>query len=224
MKPSEMAILFDFDGVLVDSLPIHLEAWKKSYFLLFKQDLPTEILFAQIGKSTRYIASTLSQFAHKPYCKDQLAAKKSTLVMNHIHDVNLLPGTKKFLQLIQNLGMSFGIVSNASREFISKILSHHDLNVPFFFGIEDYTKPKPDPSPYLMGAKKLGFSFADHNRIFVFEDSIPGLKAAYFAKMTTVGVCTQHNAESLQAAGAHFTCHHLGEIIEKGGVGPLVLS
>lgn len=223
MKPSELAILFDFDGVLVDSLPVHLKAWQTAFRSLMGQELPEHVLSAQVGKSSKFIATELCKYAYKPYHAQGLFELKNKMILDMVGEISLFTGTLDFLEKIRHLGVHHGIVSNANRDFIGKILDHHQLDFPFYFGIEDYKKPKPDPGPYLLGAKRLGYSFNDHSRVMVFEDSIPGLQAAHYAKMTTVGVCTQHSPKELSEAHAQFTCQTLGELVEKGGIGPLIL-
>ncbi|SME90133.1 HAD family hydrolase [Pseudobacteriovorax antillogorgiicola] len=221
MTKNLAAVLFDFDGVVVDSMPAHLQAWKIAYEELFNETLSAEDLDRLVGKSTKVISGILAARMNKGLLSDELAQRKIMALQGLIADVALLPGVRETFQSLHSQKIPFGIVSNASREFIGGLLMAHDLDVPFFLGIEDYTKPKPHPQPYFLGAEKAGFTFSDYKNIMVFEDSVHGLKAALGASMIGVGVTTQHSADVLAGVGAHHTCAHLDEALALGLLPPL---
>ena len=98
--------------------------------------------------------------------------------------------------------MPYGIVSNAPRDFIGAAIEKHGLPVPFFYGLDDYRRPKPDAEPSVKGAIHMGFPFTSHRSILVFEDSTHGIDAAIAAHMTPIGICSQHEEGILTGAGA----------------------
>lgn len=211
-----IAVLLDFDGVLVDSMPIHLRAWEEAYFEMFQSKLQSSEVNQLIGRSSAYIANYLCTKQHSSWRAPALVEKKAKKVQNYFGEVPLLPGAREFCEKLHELAIPFGIVSNAARAFIEGILQSCRLDVPFFFGIEDYTRPKPHPDPYLMGARQLQIQFSEYYRILTFEDSTHGLKAARQAFTTAIGIASQHEPKILLEAGAVKTFSNLAEALTAG--------
>ena len=209
-------VLLDFDEVVVDSLKAHLSAWKAAYENLFYKSLNQQEVMKMSGKSANTISLALAQYAQKPLLADDLLKEKKRILNQNIKYIELMPGAREFISHLNSIQFPYGIVSNANRIFIQEVLSHLSIQVPFFFGYEDYSKPKPHPQPYLKGAEKLGFSFSDYQSIAVLEDSLHGLKAATDAFMYTVGIASQHSEEALASAGAKLTFPHIKAMNESG--------
>ena len=208
------AILLDFDGVIVDSMPAHLEAWRLAFLEVFQKELEQDTLDKLVGRSTQHIARFLCNIENKPLLADQLSQRKSSIIESNSFIVDLLPGSREFIDLLHTEEVKFGIVSNAPRSFISKTLRSHRIKVPFFTGIEDYKRPKPHPEPYIQGAKYLGFQFTDHRDCYVFEDSLHGLKSAIDAKMNGIGISSLHNDQDLKNVGAIKVYRNLSEALD----------
>lgn len=196
------AVLFDFDGVIVDSTPVHLAGWAAAYHEMFKVRLQGDTLSNLVGRSTAAIGTLLAQQSGYATAKRELILRKVEYVMSHLPDIPLIEGAHEFLAALRLRKIPYGIVSNAPRDFIGAAVEKHRLEVPFYLGLEDYHRPKPDAEPYMKGAAKLGWSFAEHASIYVFEDSTHGIDAALAAQMTPIGICSQHPAEILIRAGA----------------------
>jgi beta-phosphoglucomutase-like phosphatase (HAD superfamily) len=194
--------LFDFDGVIVDSTPTHLSGWKAAYFELFNDFIDEITLASIVGRSTAAIGSLLAVKSGYPAAKKELIRRKQLHVFANLNTISLINGAAEFISELTGRRIPFGIVSNAPRDFIEAAIKQHNLKVPFFFGLDDYRKPKPDAEPYMKGALAIGFTFKEHPRIFVFEDSTNGIDAAIAAHMTPIGICSQHLPEVLLAAGA----------------------
>ncbi len=197
-----LAALFDFDGVIVDSTPIHLAGWEKAYWELFQRKLDEATLASLVGRSTAAIGTILGQQSGFPTAKAELIKRKVAFVLSSLEKIPLIEGAREFLAELQRRQLPFGIVSNAPRSFIAAAIERHKLAIPFYLGLEDYHRPKPDAEPYMKGAIKLGFPFERHASIFVFEDSTHGIAAALAAHMTAIGICSQHPPELLLQAGA----------------------
>ena len=105
-------------------------------------------------------------------------------------EIEMINGAEEFLEILASRDIPFGIVSNAPRDFIAAALAKHRLQIYFFFGLEDYRRPKPDAEPYMKGALKMGSKFPKHRCILVFEDSTHGITAALAAHMTAIGICS----------------------------------
>lgn len=199
------AVLFDFDGVIVDSTPIHLKGWAEAYLHYFNAHAPSEVLSSLVGQSTLMNGTILAEHPGRPEMRTQLTRRKSQFVLDHLHDIPLIPGSAVFLERLTRAQIPFGVCSNAPRAFIEKALNKHGLELSFFLGLEDYDHPKPHPEPYLKGAQRIGWVRENRQRIAVFEDSVHGIHAAVAAGMTAIGVSSQHPSEELLVAGATHT-------------------
>ena len=74
------AILLDFDGVIVDSMPAHLEAWRLAFLEVFQKELEQDTLDKLVGRSTQHIARFLCNIENKPLLADQLSQRKSSII------------------------------------------------------------------------------------------------------------------------------------------------
>ncbi|HYX36803.1 MAG TPA: HAD hydrolase-like protein [Oligoflexus sp.] len=205
------AALFDFDGVIVNSTPTHLKGWQSAYWGMFKQDLEPETLQSLVGRSTAAIGRILAERSGYPAAKPELIRRKQIHVFDNLDTIELIEGAREFLEELRKRSIPYGIVSNAPRDFIGAAIAKHQLPVPFFLGLDDYHRPKPDAEPYVKGAVKLGFPFTAHGSILVFEDSTHGIEAAIAAHMIPIGICSQHAPEILFNAGAQLCFEHMRE-------------
>ncbi len=198
------AVLFDFDGVVVHSTPIHLDGWASAYQALFHRTVDEDLLRTLVGRSTVEIGNLLAEKSGLVSARTELIRRKARYVLDHLDDIPLIPGIRPFFERLGEAGIPYGIASNAPRSFIEAALKRHQLPYSFFLGLEDYTKPKPDPEPYLMGALRMAWDREKHSDIAVFEDSAHGIEAAVTAGMTAIGVTSQHDDQLLHQAGARY--------------------
>lgn len=208
------AVIFDFDGVVVDSLGVHLDAWKISYRALYGQELHDTTGLP--GRSTAAIAEILSTRAGQPATANALAHLKRETLKESRLKIELLPGAKDAFDTLSARGIPFGIASNAPKAFIESTLERLGIRVNHMFGSDDVANPKPEPDVFFKCAKSLSISVMDHPKIIVFEDSPHGLRAAVKAGMFPIGILTQNSSEQMLSAGAKAVCHHLRHAIENG--------
>ena len=211
-KPA--AVIFDFDGVIVDSLAAHLKAWRLSYETLYGMKL-TDI-DGLPGRSTMAIADILSTRAGRPETKTTLAELKKQALRDSHMTIELLPGANDAFEILKGINLPFGIASNAPRAFIEGTLQRLNVTIEHKFGIDDVQNGKPEPDVFLKCAKALSVSVLDHPRVIVFEDSPHGLRAAVKAGMFPIGVLTQNTAGDMFEAGARAVCKHIAEAINLG--------
>lgn len=205
--------LFDFDGVVADSMPAHLGAWSEAYRELFNKAPDKSVIDKQVGRSGKVIAQYLANHAQKPYDYQRLFARKCQLTIENVDAVALLRGTRDMWQSLMRENIPFGIVSNAPRDFIKAVLQRNGLDVEFFLAIEDYNCPKPHPEPYLKGFQKLLLKNRNLrvSEVAVFEDSFHGIKAATGAGMPCFGITSLYSREELKTAGALNSFNDLGQ-------------
>ena len=208
------AVIFDFDGVLVDSLALHLRAWDLASQKLYGKKIENPERLA--GRSTDAIAGILAQEHEQPASARDLAEVKREELRRTESPAPVFPGVFETFLFLREKKIPFGIASNAPRKFILDTLNDLNLTVDVVIGIEDAGRPKPFPDPFLLCAKRLGIHHENHKETAVFEDSRHGLGAAIKAGMIAIGVTTQHPAHEMIESGAILTCTHLQDALDRG--------
>jgi mannitol-1-/sugar-/sorbitol-6-phosphatase len=186
------AILFDLDGVLVDSTPCVTRvwsAWAREHGL----DAESVVRIAH-GRPT---IATVRDVA--PHLDAQLETDR--IEQREINDTNglrVLPGAK---ELLTRLPVErYTIVTSGTRQLATRRLQAVGLRVPpTMITADDITNGKPDPEPYLAGARVLGYK---PMKCLVFEDAPSGIRAAKSAGMVAIGVPTTYRPEELEQADA----------------------
>jgi beta-phosphoglucomutase len=193
------AFLFDMDGVIIDSNPIHKVALKqfckKHGFDLSEQEL-REKIYGRTNKDwIPAVFGPVSQDQIKAYA----AEKESLFRQLYESTIKPLPGLLDFLKLLDNNGFDRAIATSAPRENVDFTLEKTNTG-RFFTTILDesfVSKGKPDPEIYLKTAAALGYEPA---RCIVLEDSLSGVKAGKAAGCKVVALSTTHTTEELAEA------------------------
>ena len=193
--------LFDFDGVVVNSFESHGAAWSAAFKELFNKEI-APFPKSHAGKSPMVIAEYFCSVIGEEKRTEELYALKDKYLDIHFTVPKLLPGVREFTALLTKEKISYGIASNATKQFLKNSVHHLNLNFPVVFGVEDYEKPKPAPEAYITLASALGFQQNDFKYIWVFEDSLTGTRAAKLAGMVPIGIMTQFSEEDLKEAGS----------------------
>jgi beta-phosphoglucomutase len=167
------AVLFDFDGVLVDSEPVHFECWAE-VFRPFGIPLDWETHGKRcVGWSDRATVEYFGSFANPPVPFERLWAeypRKSALFVKRL--IENPPWADGIFELFKSLqSYKLAIVTSSVRSEIEPILTAAGL-VSIFHTVvygDDVERHKPEPDPYLLAANRLGTKFA-----LVVEDSEAG--------------------------------------------------
>ncbi len=202
------ALIFDFDGVIADSEPVHLEAFQKT----------VESLGLRLSASdyySKYLACDDKTFFRDFLKNNNVRAKNSEIQRlekkkgEHFEEmirknVRIFPGVTEFLKAAEGRFHS-AIGSGALIAEISFILKLKGLSEFFDFaiGADDTQNPKPSPEVYLKCLKRLRECYDDSivsDQCVVFEDSPHGVLAAKRAGMKCVGITNSCNAEQLSLA------------------------
>ncbi|GAA3511126.1 HAD family hydrolase [Aquimarina addita] len=202
MLKKPKALLFDFDGVVVDSFEVHYNAWSSAFKTLFGTKIPEFPHDTYAGKSPLLIAEFFSDTIGRKSQAKELYALKDKHLKESLLSPKLLPGVHEIQEFAAQFDIPHGIASNATRQFLKKSITQLSLNFKVFYGFEDYTYPKPHPEAYITLAKHIGVPQKDFKQCWVFEDSLVGLSAAKEAGMLPVGIKTQYNDIQLRDAGA----------------------
>lgn len=179
------AYLFDCDGTIVDSMPLHYVAWKTSlaeYNCVYEEKL----FYAWGGRPIREIIQLLNDMQGLNMPVDEVAEKKEALYHK------LLPELKGIPEVIEHIDaqhgrIPFAVVSGSRRSSVIGSLTALGLLDKFdtLVCAEDYKRGKPAPDGFLLAAERLGVAPAE---CLVFEDTYLGIEAATAAGMASVKV------------------------------------
>lgn len=169
----KIVVLFDFDGVIANTVP----ALKQAYwsFLESFQKQPSNEEFAKLdGPSLAEVIKILKKRYHLPGLFNVLYHKYMKHVNQELEKVKPFPDVKEVFQFLQNQHVPICICSAASSSYIHRFLTQWNLNsyIRLVCTPQD-KKGKPDPHVYQLAAKNY-----PHHRFLVIEDSLQGLRAA----------------------------------------------
>ncbi|CAM6086005.1 unnamed protein product [Calypogeia fissa] len=199
------AILFDVDGTITDSDPLHFQAFQE----IFQQagfqggaPMTKDYFLKQIsGKLNTVIAfESFPELSEDERQKvtDNKEARFRSLAKDHTKPI---PGLMKFVDWIKERGFRRAAVSNSPRDNVEQVIEA--LGLTNFFEIivigNECEHPKPYPDPYLKALQHLGVT---PETTIIFEDSPAGLRAGVAAEVSVVGLTTGHRKDDLLAAGA----------------------
>lgn len=195
------AVIFDFDGVLVDSLPLHLKGWRLASKRLFGKAPPDLSEF--VGRATNQISLGIVKLLGEDEDQSRPLAKVKEQIVDELLVADIFfPKVSQVLKSLDEKKIPYGIATNATRDFITKALS----KVPFEFAAvatrDDVKRTKPHPDVFLLCASRLGIPFYEHGAILALDDSAHGIKAAATAGMFAVGVNTANQRQKLIDSGA----------------------
>ena len=195
------AILFDLDGVLVDStrsVERHWKIWAAEHNLDFQQLLAVAH-GRRASETIRLVAPHLDSEAEVQRIEHREA--------EDIEGVQVMPGARELVQSIPQ--GHWGIVTSGTLHLAASRLRLAQIPIPaVLVTAESVQEGKPHPAPYLMGAQMLGFSPKD---CVVIEDAPAGIESARAAGATVIGLANTYPAEELKAANG--VIHSLEQLL-----------
>jgi mannitol-1-/sugar-/sorbitol-6-phosphatase len=184
------AILFDLDGVLVDSAERVEKTWRE---WAARHRLDAELVIA--AAHGRRTVETVALVAPGLSADDELRALETSEATNS-DGVYEIAGARDLLQLLPP--RRWAVVTSGIRAVAEFRIRYTGLPTPaVMICAEDISRGKPDPEGYLAAAGRLGFSPAD---CVVIEDAPPGIEAAKAAGMRAIGIATTYPSERLVGA------------------------
>ena len=188
------AVLFDMDGVIVDTEPLH----RKAYYQMF-EDVNIEVndtLYESFtGQSTINICKRLVDhfsLTEAPETLVNIKRKHFKYLFENDSGLVLIDGVLERIKDYHANGLKLVVASSASMPNIERIFDRFDLNQYFVgkFSGADLKKSKPHPEIFIKAAKHTGF---DESECMVIEDSTNGIKAANAAGIFCVGFRSEHS-------------------------------
>ena len=198
-------VIFDFDGVLVDSERAHFEGFRvvlaeqAGFEITFHEY--TEYYLAYDDHSGMRRALERHGLAASPTLVDDLARRKKALFAELLPRISLLPGARDLIQALDDQGVPLAIASGSRRHEIETQLESHGLRKAFrgIVSADDVENFKPHPEPYLCGRAVIGAGGSAEG-VVAFEDSTTGMAAARAANLRVIGVANSHPREKLGLA------------------------
>lgn len=186
-----IAALFDFDGVVMDTESQYSKFWKE----MGKKYHPETENFELCVKG-----QTLKLIYDKYFAGMTAEQETITEALNRFEEemvYEYVPGVEEFIKDLQAHGVKTAVVTSSNNEKMEKVYRvHPELKTTFdkILTAEYFSKSKPDPDCYLLGAKV--FDTVTDN-CFVFEDSFNGLESGRRAEMTVIGLSTTNSRASI---------------------------
>ncbi|SHJ23361.1 haloacid dehalogenase superfamily, subfamily IA, variant 3 with third motif having DD or ED/haloacid dehalogenase superfamily, subfamily IA, variant 1 with third motif having Dx(3-4)D or Dx(3-4)E [Hymenobacter daecheongensis DSM 21074] len=205
-------IIFDMDGVLVDTEPLHHDAFFR-HFAELGIPMSREEYATFLGSSTRNVYQLLKQQFNLTEDVETLIQRKREHFARAFEadtTLELLPGARALIEELHRAGVPLQLASSASKETIGRVFGRFGL-YPYFDNLvsgEDFPKSKPDPAIFLHAAALAGLAPAE---CLVIEDSANGVTAAKAAGMYCVGYRSEHS-EGQDLHHADHVVAHLGQL------------
>jgi beta-phosphoglucomutase family hydrolase len=177
------AYLFDCDGTIADSMPLHYIAWKKA-LAEWNCDFDQRLFYSWGGKPVRKIIADLNELHGVQMPVEALAARKEAFYLELLPQLKAIPAVLE--QILAQYGrIPLAVVSGSRRDSVIGSLTALGILDKFdtLVCAEDYVHGKPAPDCFLLAAERLGVEPAN---CLVFEDTALGIEAATAAGMTSV--------------------------------------
>jgi len=181
------AIIFDCDGTLADTMPIHYRAWR-TVMLRYGVDYGEDRFYAMGGIPTARIAAILLDEAGVRADPVAVSHEKELAYMAHLDEVKPHPAVEPIARKYRDV-LPMAVATGSMRWIAEKTLTQIGM-LDWFDAVicaEDIANPKPAPDIFLEAARRLGVGPAD---CLVYEDTDPGVQAAAAAGMKCVDVRT----------------------------------
>ena len=202
-------VIFDWDGVVVDSSMIHKASWE-DLARETKRELPENHFSMGFGKRNQVIIPEILKWTRDLEQIEAWGKRKEELYRQRakIDGISLLPHIQPLLQDLQQSKISCAIGTSTESANLQLAFTQHPIE-NFFNSIittEDVKQGKPHPEVFLKAAKAIG---SNPNECVVIEDSLHGIEAALSASMKAVAITSSHSRSTLVKTGAHLIvdCH-----------------
>ena len=217
MPPTLKALIFDFDGVIANTEPLHFQGLRQTLNEVGIDLTEPEYYADYLGYDDRgcFVAAlTVSRRSVDQETIARLMTRKAEIYLESVrHQQVIFPGIPEFVRDAARL-YPLAIASGALRHEIEYILEVAGLRKEFFHitSAEDVTEGKPDPQSFhcaLNGLRQRDSSLTAPSCLAI-EDSLPGIRAAKTAGMKVLAVANTHTVQDLHEADA--ITHGLNEI------------
>ena len=176
------AVIFDNDGVILDTLPLYYEALARIVRPPFEQSLIDSVN----GRSELEASKIFIEYFHLDMTAEEMCAKRTKILQELFPTSQLVPGVDEIIHAIHDKGIPLAVATSSERSLHEiKIASHKSLYSLFDATVcgNDVREAKPSPEIFEVARRRLGGYPPEH--VLVFEDSFHGIRAANAAGMAT---------------------------------------
>jgi beta-phosphoglucomutase len=209
--------IFDFDGVIIDSEPLHAQA-KQATLDNFQIKYPSTLFIDTKGSTDKiFFEFVANNLAGEGPTAEEMDAFKRQLYLKLFENVPLVTGIQEFLPISKRTFKKLGVATSATVRDFSLAAKKYQLR-PWFDIIvtsEDTAKYKPDPEPYLKAMSMLGVTDSETLAI---EDSPNGIRSAKSANCTVAAITTTFEPNELRLAGADMVVASFAELQQELGI------
>ncbi len=190
------AYLFDCDGTIADSMPLHYVAWKR-ILGEWGCDFGEQTFYSWGGMPVTEIIAALNVRDGLAMPVEEVQLRKEALYFEILPELKAVPEVLEHIELSHG-HIPFAVVSGSTRESVTKSLETLGILDKFdtLVCAGEYERSKPDPQPFLIAAERLGVAPED---CLVFEDTEMGIQAATAAGMASVKVLQPWEREKVVA-------------------------
>lgn len=212
------AIIFDMDGVIIDSKELVESFWIEK-FDQFNLPVPTEKFEERFhGRPGRLIID--NEFSSLTEHQRSEMEKEIKEYDSSVTTFQLIPGIEIFLQRCIDINLPIALVTSALPPKVDRMLSSLSLDPPFrtIVTADRVKNGKPNPECYRLAIAELEI---EPEEAVVFEDSISGAQAALAAGATVIGVNESHMIDPLQETGTAFVIENFDSVKIDSGSDPV---
>lgn len=180
--------IFDLDGTLVDTMPLHYRAWNRAMqHAGLREELSEDLFYSLGGVPTRRVARLLAEHYGLTIDVEKVFHQKEALFLELRSEMKLIEAVVAFARQAVAQRIPVSVASGGPRDIVRHTLELMHLQdlFPVVVTPEDVVHGKPAPDMFLLAAKKMGVA---PERCLVFEDAEPGIQAAEAAGMKWVHV------------------------------------
>ena len=186
-----IGVLFDLDGVLIDSENLYTEFWSN-----IDKMYPTGVADFAFEIKGNTLTKILNTYFHDV----ELQEKIKELIHEFEYQIKypIYEGVMEFLEALKSNNIPIAIVTSSDNEKMNSLFAQHPKFKEYFDVIisgSDVKQSKPHPEGYLIAAKAIGVNPED---CFVFEDSLQGLAAGMASGATVIGLTTSNSVDKLK--------------------------
>ncbi len=185
------AIMLDMDGVVIDGMPYHLQAWREAFATVGMAVTDVDVYLRE-GMDQMETVVQLSREKGVSLSNDDMrrVVDLKDRVLDSIFKIRLFPHCSEFLSRLKDLGYKLALVTGTNEDVVEKILGEETALKGVFDVVvtaATASRRKPDPEPYLKAVDLLG---VDKKHCLVIENSPAGVASAKGAGLTCLALTT----------------------------------
>ena len=193
-------VVFDMDGVVINSHPMHRAAWRTFLQALGRTTTDAELdVILDGGKREEILKHFLGELTPEQII--EYGKRKDEILRNHGSPPEPMTGIIELLEDLHAAGIRLALATSATRHRVARTLQ--ELNLAHYFQTvvtgDDVEMGKPDPAIYMAAALRMG-EMPEH--LLAVEDAVSGVRSARLAGLRCAAIAHNGRAESLRRAGA----------------------